>query len=318
LRVGEGGGGADQSHVPPSPPSTTTTTVQQARLSRRTGVGGGGAGGAAGAGGADWLPADASGRDASSILPHWMRGSGSAPAPAPAPAPAAVPGSVDAAKPDEVEKRPLHEPYTAAVEAAVVALRAAGVLPPESAVNDRSRFLAFRAVRDTGPSDPLTDPSLLDAAGRALPLGLSETDMAPEAEIALDKATKAVAEVEERFRPRKPRFFNRVKTGYDWNRYNKSHYDYDNPPPKTVQGYKFTIFYPDLIDRTKTPRYRLERADTDDYAIIRFIAGPPYEDVAFKIVNREWEMQPKHGFRCVFDRGVLHLWFNFKRYHYRK
>ncbi len=55
----------------------------------------------------------------------------------------------------------------------------------------------------------------------------------------------------DKFRPRKPRFFNRVKTGYDWNKYNQMHYDHDNPPPKHVQGYKFNIFYPDLLD----PRY---------------------------------------------------------------
>jgi len=54
---------------------------------------------------------------------------------------------------------------------------------------------------------------------------------------------------QDKYRPRKPRYFNRVKTGYDWNKYNQTHYDHDNPPPKTVQGYKFTVFYPDLIDR---------------------------------------------------------------------
>lgn len=45
----------------------------------------------------------------------------------------------------------------------------------------------------------------------------------------------------DKFRPRKPRFFNRVKTGYDWNKYNQMHYDHDNPPPKHVQGYKFNV-----------------------------------------------------------------------------
>ncbi len=49
------------------------------------------------------------------------------------------------------------------------------------------------------------------------------------------------------------RYFNRVKTGYDWNKYNQTHYDHDNPPPKSVQGYKFNIFYPDLVDRSVTP-----------------------------------------------------------------
>ena len=63
----------------------------------------------------------------------------------------------------------------------------------------------------------------------------------------------------DKYRPRKPRYFNRVKTGYDWNKYNQSHYDHDNPPPKTVLGYKFNIFYPDLIDKSKTPTYFLEK-----------------------------------------------------------
>jgi len=47
-------------------------------------------------------------------------------------------------------------------------------------------------------------------------------------------------------KPRKPKFFNRVLAGYDWNRYNLVHYDEDNPPPKTVEGYKFNIFYPGI------------------------------------------------------------------------
>jgi hypothetical protein len=42
----------------------------------------------------------------------------------------------------------------------------------------------------------------------------------------------------DKYRPRKPRYFNRVHTGYEWNKYNQTHYDTDNPPPKVVQGYK--------------------------------------------------------------------------------
>ncbi|KAK9280254.1 hypothetical protein L1049_013942 [Liquidambar formosana] len=48
----------------------------------------------------------------------------------------------------------------------------------------------------------------------------------------------------DKYRPRKPKYFNRVHTGYEWNKYNQTHYDHDNPPPKVVQGYKFNIFYP--------------------------------------------------------------------------
>jgi hypothetical protein len=60
---------------------------------------------------------------------------------------------------------------------------------------------------------------------------------------------------EDKYRPRKPRYFNRVHTGYEWNKYNQTHYEYgfiftdhcsnltplnsgENPPPKVVQGYK--------------------------------------------------------------------------------
>ena len=39
---------------------------------------------------------------------------------------------------------------------------------------------------------------------------------------------------EDKYKPRKPRFFNTVQTGYEWNKYNQTHYDVDNPPPKTV------------------------------------------------------------------------------------
>ncbi|KAG0242279.1 hypothetical protein BGW41_004493 [Actinomortierella wolfii] len=124
---------------------------------------------------------------------------------------------------------------------------------------------------------------------------------------------------QDKYRPRKPRFFNRVHTGYEWNKYNQTHYDHDNPPPKIVQGYKFNIFYPDLIDKSKAPTYVIEREPgNNDTVLIRFKAGPPYEDIAFRIVNREWEHSHKRGFKSVFDRGVLQLHFNFKRQFYRR
>ncbi|KAI9847738.1 MAG: hypothetical protein M1837_001986 [Sclerophora amabilis] len=117
-------------------------------------------------------------------------------------------------------------------------------------------------------------------------------------------------------RPRKPRYFNRVQMGYEWNKYNQTHYDHDNPPPKVVQGYKFNIFYPDLIEKTKAPTYRIERengrkrgqsfapAGEEDTCLIRFIAGPPYEDIAFRIVDKEWDYSAKRerGFKSSFDK----------------
>ena len=31
---------------------------------------------------------------------------------------------------------------------------------------------------------------------------------------------------EDKYRPRKPKYFNRVHTGYEWNKYNQTHYEY--------------------------------------------------------------------------------------------
>lgn len=123
---------------------------------------------------------------------------------------------------------------------------------------------------------------------------------------------------EDRYQPRKPKYFNRIKTAYDWTTYNRTHYDRDNPPPRVVRMYKFNIFYPDLIDKTVTPRYYLEASTDPDYLVLRFHAGPPYEDIAFKIVNCEWDKNPRSGFRVTFDRGVLQLHFSLKRLWYRR
>ncbi|KAK4481246.1 hypothetical protein RD792_012129 [Penstemon davidsonii] len=123
----------------------------------------------------------------------------------------------------------------------------------------------------------------------------------------------------DKYRPRKPKYFNRVHTGYEWNKYNQTHYDHDNPPPKIVQGYKFNIFYPDLVDKSRAPTYTITKdGDSAETCIITFHAGPPYEDIAFRIVNKEWEYSHKKGFKCTFERGILHVYFNFKRYRYRR
>ncbi|XP_060073611.1 splicing factor Cactin-like [Ylistrum balloti] len=146
--------------------------------------------------------------------------------------------------------------------------------------------------------------------------GMNDEEAQFSVEVALDQQAFLWSD---KYRPRKPRFFNRVHTGFEWNKYNQTHYDIDNPPPKIVQGYKFNIFYPDLIDKTETPQYTLTPIEGDkDFATLKFHAGPPYEDIAFKIVNREWEYSYKHGFRCQFQNNIFQLWFHFKRYRYRR
>lgn len=150
----------------------------------------------------------------------------------------------------------------------------------------------------------------------------NETMFADEVETSHDKissnSSRPIYARNDKFRPRKPLYFNRVHIGYNWTKYNRTHYDQDNPPPKTVQGYKFNIFYPDLIDSSCTPTYAISKTDNPEVGIITFKAGPPYEDLAFKIVNRPWERSHKRGYRCSFDRGVLQLWFYFQRYRYRR
>ena len=123
------------------------------------------------------------------------------------------------------------------------------------------------------------------------------------------RLTQQAQQGESKYRVRKPRYFNRVHTGYEWNRYNQVHYDAEHPPPKQVQGYKFHLFYPDLLDPMQAPTYRVlpDPEGPGDTVLLRFSAGPPYEDVAFRIVQREWDYSYKRGFRSSFDRGILQL-----------
>jgi hypothetical protein len=117
--------------------------------------------------------------------------------------------------------------------------------------------------------------------------------------------------------PVKPRFFNRVRMNYNWNRYNQTHYDADNPPPKVVQGYRFNIFYPALKGHPTPPSYRVEPDPASaDMRILRFSAGPPYEDLLFRISDEEWDMSYRAGFKCTFEGQTLrlHLWFKSERY----
>ena len=96
-----------------------------------------------------------------------------------------------------------------------------------------------------------------------------------------------------KYTPLKPVFFNKVKMGFDWNQFNQVHYDAKNPPPKVIQGYRFNLFYPEL--RISRSDRRLRRCgemmtcrlvpdkEDDNWCTIRFHAGAPYEDVAFRV-----------------------------------
>jgi hypothetical protein len=200
-----------------------------------------------------------------------------------------------------------------------------GFVPPRKAAQNS-------APASAGVSKPASTPSTNTALSRFAPV--DNTDYSQETKALYDReVARGVEEGEEvfaaeeelgtsqpqwadKYKPRKPRYFNRVQMGYEWNKYNQTHYDHDNPPPKVVQGYKFNIFYPDLIDKSKAPTYKIIRengrkrgqsfapAGEDDTCLIRFIAGPPYEDIAFRIVDKEWDYSAKRerGFKSSFDK----------------
>jgi hypothetical protein len=176
-----------------------------------------------------------------------------------------------------------------------------------------------------GPPVNATQSAAQTAFDRDLAKGLGPNEELLTTEVTVP--TKNLSTWASQHKPRKPRYFARVITGYEWNKYNQTHYDADNPPPKVVQGYKFNILYPDLVDKTKAPTYKIEReggrrrgemsapAGEEDECIIRFVAGAPYEDLGFRIVDKEWDFSAKRerGFRSSFDKGVLVLWFGFKK-----
>ena len=83
-------------------------------------------------------------------------------------------------------------------------------------------------------------------------------------------------------------------------------------------GYKFNIFYTELENKYQTPQFFLSKSDEEDILIIRFSAGPPYEDIAFKIVAKEWDLHERSGYLSLFEKGILHLYFNFKTFRYRR
>lgn len=122
----------------------------------------------------------------------------------------------------------------------------------------------------------------------------------------------------------KPNRYCKVKTGYNWTQYNKTHYTRSNPPPKTVMWYEFTLFYPLLIQNKKVNWgriYRIEDVEqgfNDEFCLLVFAPGPPYADVAYRIVRRQWDTRPG-AVRCSFDaKGKFRLFFKFSNSNYKR
>jgi hypothetical protein len=57
------------------------------------------------------------------------------------------------------------------------------------------------------------------------------------------------------------------------------------------------------------PTYRLEDVSMPGRKRIVFAAGPPYQEIAFYIVDKEWDMSHTKDFINNFQDGILQLWF---------
>ncbi|KPA85182.1 hypothetical protein ABB37_01549 [Leptomonas pyrrhocoris] len=122
----------------------------------------------------------------------------------------------------------------------------------------------------------------------------------------------------------KPHRFCKVKTGYSWTQYNRTHYDSrTNPPPRTEMWYEFTLFYPALANTKRDMRhiFRIEDAPegpNDQYCLLVFSVGPPYADVAYRIRKKQWDTR-RGGVRISFDQtGRYKLFFRFTNSNYRR
>ncbi|CAH7681131.1 cactus-binding C-terminus of cactin protein-domain-containing protein [Phakopsora pachyrhizi] len=115
-------------------------------------------------------------------------------------------------------------------------------------INERQMVLNTRSVSKVKPNMNPQDQEILDQDALAEKLYAQEAEKRlAEAEEVFEPEAKTGRQSynwEDKYRPCKPRYFNKVHTGYEWNKYNQTHYDTDNPPPKVVQGYsKHHYFY---------------------------------------------------------------------------
>ena len=92
-----------------------------------------------------------------------------------------------------------------------------------------SRFVpkvAQEAVKEALPE--ATSVSNADLASEAMYRAEAEKELDEEEELfnlEEDLPNPTSYNWEDKYRPRKPRYFNRVHTGYEWNKYNQTHYE---------------------------------------------------------------------------------------------
>jgi len=94
-----------------------------------------------------------------------------------------------------------------------------------------TRFVA-KPTQQEEPEAPTEAPAVADAFTTEMNNRMdAEADLDEDDEEELFNTEAALAQPttytwEDKYRPRKPRYLNRVHTGYEWNKYNQTHYEY--------------------------------------------------------------------------------------------
>lgn len=90
-----------------------------------------------------------------------------------------------------------------------------------------SRFVPKQAS-DAPEAQRIDAPGAADVDSEALFRAEAERELDEEEELfnLEETISPTTYNWEDKYRPRKPRYFNRVHTGYEWNKYNQTHYEY--------------------------------------------------------------------------------------------
>jgi len=95
-----------------------------------------------------------------------------------------------------------------------------------------TRFVPKTVEEEEDVEEPVAEaPTVVDAFTRELTYRMdAEADLEEDDEEEIFSGEANIANSttytwEDKYRPRKPRYLNRVHTGYEWNKYNQTHYE---------------------------------------------------------------------------------------------
>jgi hypothetical protein len=134
-------------------------------------------------------------------------------------------------------------------------------------VDEQRRRLEAAARRVAAEEDPLELTPLERATVMKSMGGMEDGDtmLGPGSEINLESH---VYWWHDKYRPRKPKYFNRVHTGYEWNKHNQTHYDHDRIRPRRLcRGTSSTFSIPIWWIRPRHQTISLKRRGNMPYSL---------------------------------------------------